>query len=65
MCVCACGRNTRTRLDVQTEARGLLHEGGEGRGGSIPGGIQAASVLRDQDGDDLIRPAAVFIYCNS
>ena len=73
MCVCVCARerSTETRLDVQAEAGGFYMREKEGKtvgeGGSIPGGIQAASVLCDQDGDDFIRPASfsVFLCCSS
>lgn len=59
MSVCACVRNREKYL---VEARGLYMREGERqtdrRGGSIPGGIQTASVLCDRDGDDFIRPAS-------
>lgn len=49
-------------LGFAGQSQGLLHErdGGDRQreGGSIPGGIQTASVLCDRDGDDFIRPAS-------
>ena len=66
--VCACESERDCILGRAGPGRGLLHERGrEGRergreadrgGGSIPGGIQTASVLCDRDGDDFIRPAS-------
>lgn len=66
MCVCvstrsACEGNRDTCLDVQAEARGCdMRWGGADRaGGSVPGGIQTAFVLCDQDGDGFIRPVTL------
>lgn len=57
-CVSACERNRETCLDVQAEGMGFYMRETEtdSAGGSIPGGIQTASVLCDRDGDDFIRP---------
>lgn len=55
----------RACLDVLAGTRGFYMREREGdrqtgrEGGSIPAGIQTASVLCDQDEDDFIRPASV------
>lgn len=62
--VCACERNIDACLDVQARGFYMSERGrqtdrqGGSEAGSIPGGIQTASVLCDRDGDDFIRPAS-------
>lgn len=48
----------KTCLDVQAEARGFYMRETDRESGSIPEGIQAASMLCDQDRDDFIRPVS-------